>query len=309
MWNGGRLRHCICGNRHIRLYLHTLPLSLLLARMNGWHCVCLRFAACDIRIRPRLERVIEGAGAKAKKAERVTSASAAARSSLAISLPQCAALSDLLCSKHSCILPTRCKSLSISHLCHLLSPLASHPDLLSRWKAALHTAVDALCSFRNIPPINWRSLSENILEPSIRKPLRLQFLVTCLDLSWNVNGVISVRMSTKGSPDCSFQSCMSMRLHFVVDVGNVSVRAGFFAQVRFLSVKYELGRIDDGIVLSSALYSESTLAAAACKSIYIIVLAANQCSKSFCSNAVLRITPPPAQLRETCRPFTITSHA
>lgn len=117
---------------------------------------------------------------------------AAARSSLGLSLQQCTVLADLLCSKHSCILPHHARSLSISNICHLLSPLANHPDLLGRWKSALHAAMDALCNFRNVPAINWRDLSEKVLEPAIRKPLRLRFMLTCLDLSFNVNGVISV---------------------------------------------------------------------------------------------------------------------
>ena len=110
-----------------------------------------------------------------------------------MSLQQCQVLSDLLCSRHSCILPHHARSLSISNICHLLSPLAGHPDLLGRWKAALHGAMDALCRFRNVAAINWRDLSEKVLEPAIRKPLRLRFVLTCLDLSFNVNGVISVR--------------------------------------------------------------------------------------------------------------------
>eukprot|EP00892_Ulva_mutabilis_P006932 jgi/Ulvmu1/4610/UM002_0339.1 len=131
------------------------------------------------------------AGVKAKKAATSAASATAARASLGLSLPQCTVLSDLLCSKHSCILPHQARSLSISSICHLLSPLAGHPDLLNRWKSALHGAVDALCTFRNVPAINWRDLSEKILEPAIRKPLRLRFVLTCLDLSFNVNGVIS----------------------------------------------------------------------------------------------------------------------
>jgi hypothetical protein len=117
---------------------------------------------------------------------------AAVRSSLNLSYGQCVALSELLCSQHSQILPHRIHSLTISQLCHLVAPLAGHPDLLARWKAALHSAVDALCAHRNIPPINWTHVSETVLEPSIRKPLRLRFLITCLDLSWNVSGVVAV---------------------------------------------------------------------------------------------------------------------
>lgn len=130
------------------------------------------------------------AGAKPKQYS--AAAIAAARSSINLSYAQCVALSDLLCSHHACILPRCVGPLTISQLCHLLAPLAGHPDLLARWKAALHTAVDALCTQRNIPPINWTSVSENVLEPSIRKPLRLSFSITCLDLSWNVSGVVAV---------------------------------------------------------------------------------------------------------------------
>lgn len=125
-----------------------------------------------------------------------------------MSLQQCQVLSDLLCSRHSCILPHHARSLSISNICHLLSPLAGHPDLLGRWKAALHGAMDALCRFRNVAAINWRDLSEKVLEPAIRKPLRLRFVLTCLDLSFNVNGVISVR--TDGArPPCKMAVFMS----------------------------------------------------------------------------------------------------
>lgn len=48
---------------------------------------------------------------------------------------------------------------------------------------------------RRIEPINWVAVSENVLEPAIRKPLRLRFNITCLDLSWNVSGVVAVRTS------------------------------------------------------------------------------------------------------------------
>lgn len=81
----------------------------------------------------------------------------------------------------------------MNHLCHLLAPLAGHPDLLARFKDALHAAVEALCVAQRIPAINWASVSENVLEPSIRKPLRLRFHITCLDLSWNISGVVAVR--------------------------------------------------------------------------------------------------------------------
>ena len=77
---------------------------------------------------------------KSKKSTRAAGAAAAARGMLDLTSAQCACLDALLCSKHSAVLPQRLTSLSLSSLCQLLAPLAQHPDLLDRWKAALHDA-------------------------------------------------------------------------------------------------------------------------------------------------------------------------
>lgn len=110
-----------------------------------------------------------------------------------LSAEQCACLGDLLTSKHSCVLPARLPCLSISSLCFLLAPLAQHPDLLRRWKAALHAACEAVSVARGITPVNWNDLSQKVLEPAIRKPLHIHFVITCLDFSWNIDSLVAVR--------------------------------------------------------------------------------------------------------------------
>ena len=110
-----------------------------------------------------------------------------------LSARQCAVLHELLCSKTSCVLAERLDALTISNVCQLLSPLAQHADLLRRWRAALHAAAARLCGWHGLPEFDWAEVSRRVLEPSVQKPLRVRFVVTCLDLSCNVDSFVAVR--------------------------------------------------------------------------------------------------------------------
>ena len=134
------------------------------------------------------------AASKSKRAA-AAAATAAARAHTGLTAAQCATLDALLCSRHACVLPERLPSLSISNLCHLLSALSDFPDLLQRWTAALHALC---CEFGSADGsaagrVDWAALSEAVLQPALRKPLRVHCALTCLDLSWNVDTLVSVR--------------------------------------------------------------------------------------------------------------------
>jgi hypothetical protein len=133
------------------------------------------------------------AGTKSRRAARSAADVAIARDMVGLSAEQCACLGDLLASKPSCILPASLPCLSISSLCFLLAPLAQHPDLLRRWKTALHAACEAVSVARRITPVNWNDLCQKVLEPAIRKPLNVHFVITCLDFSWNIDSLVAVR--------------------------------------------------------------------------------------------------------------------
>ena len=50
-----------------------------------------------------------------------------------------------------------------------------------------------VCAARGVSPVDWAAVSARVLEPAMRKPLRVRFALTCLDLSFNVDTLVSVR--------------------------------------------------------------------------------------------------------------------
>jgi hypothetical protein len=44
-----------------------------------------------------------------------------------------------------------------------------------------------------VEDLDWNELSQKVLEPSIKKPLHIRFVITCLDASCNVDTCLTVR--------------------------------------------------------------------------------------------------------------------
>lgn len=60
------------------------------------------------------------------------------------------------------------------------------------------------CHHRGLPHVDWEAVTAAALEPALRKPLRLRFRLTCLDLSLNLNAALTVCSSSLGhSAHCS----------------------------------------------------------------------------------------------------------
>ena len=49
--------------------------------------------------------------------------------------------------------------------------------------------------FRKMGSFNWVEFSEKVLRPAARKPLRVRFILTCLNLSINVDEALAVRLT------------------------------------------------------------------------------------------------------------------
>lgn len=133
------------------------------------------------------------AGGKTKKAAAQAEASAAARTALQLTLGQAVAIAEVLCSKNLSILPHRLESLSFSSLCAARAPLLPYPELLADWTHAVGIAVTAILDYRGLPPLDWVAWHRTVLAPAARKPLKTRFVLTCLDLSVNLDQAIEAR--------------------------------------------------------------------------------------------------------------------